>query len=152
VLVWRLSSGRHDPLSGEGARRVGGRWNSPGRAAVYASESLALALVEALVHIPGAIPRDYIAFRIRLPDAGIERLEAAALPVGWHSNLGLTRAIGDQWLAQRRSLALFVPSAVLPESWNVLLNPDHPDRSALEVTREGPLRFDPRLRPGSTRD
>jgi RES domain-containing protein len=146
--VWRLASRRHDPLSGEGARRVGGRWGSPGRAVVYASDSMALALVEALVHVTGPLPLDYRAFHIEVLDSEIERLDFDALKGSWSTDIGYTRAIGDQWLEQRRSVALVVPGAVLPVGSNVL-DPAHPRTGSVRVIGEMPFAFNPRLRGAS---
>jgi RES domain-containing protein len=146
TYVWRLASGRYPPLTGEGARLVGGRWNSPGRPLVYASETLALCLAECLVHVPGPLPRDYLAFKILLPADSVEVLDASDLEGDWRTDVGITRAVGDRWLADARSLALAVPSLVLPESTNVLLNPLHPLAHRLEVVSQEPFRFDPRLR------
>jgi RES domain-containing protein len=147
MFVWRLASGRYPPLVGEGARLVGGRWNSPGRPLVYASESLALCLAECLVHVTGVLPRDYVAFKIRVPDGDIEELDVKTLKARWESAPARTRAAGDEWLIEERSLALIVPSAVLPESRNVLLNPLHPRAARLRVVSQQPFVFDPRLRP-----
>lgn len=122
MFVWRLASRRYPPLSGEGARLVGGRWNSPGHPLVYASESLALCLAD-------------------------EELRLRTLKAGWEHDLARTRAIGDKWLRQQRSLALIVPSAVLPDSKNILLNPQHPDSLQLRLISQQPFTFDPRLRP-----
>ena len=125
---------------------VGGRWNSPGRPVVYASESLALSLAECLVHVPGPLPRDYVAYKILVPGRSLERLEPAELDESWRTDVGLTRAVGDRWLAEARTLALAVPSLVLPESTNVLLNPLHPLANRLEIVSQEPFHFDPRLR------
>lgn len=149
MLVWRLASGRHPPLSGEGARLVGGRWNSPGRRVVYASESLALCLAECLVHITSRLPRDYVAFKIEVPDDGIEYLKVSDLRIGWERDTTYTRVVGDEWLKEERSLALVVPSAMLPESGNVLLNPLHARASELKIISQQPFTFDPRFRPTS---
>lgn len=143
--AWRLASSRYDPLSGDGARLFGGRWNSPGRPMVYASESLALAVVESLVHITGAFPSDYRAFRIGVPDGAVERLDSGLLKPAWTEDLAYTRAIGDQWLDQARTVALVVPSAVVAESLNVLVKPHHPGATELRVTEREAFRFDPRL-------
>lgn len=145
--VWRLASGRYPPLDGEGARKAGGRWNTAGNAAVYTSESLALCLTESLVHLPGNLPRGYHSFKIFVPDDAIEVLNPTSLIEGWQSNLVLTRSMGDQWLTERRSLALVIPSVVLPESSNVLLNPMHSRANDLRVLDQRPFTFDPRLRP-----
>jgi RES domain-containing protein len=116
---------------------------------VYTSDSLALALVEGLVHLPGALPWDYAAYRMGVHDAELETLDGRALKAGWMDDLGYTRAIGDQWLSQERSVALVVPSAVLPSGSNVLLNPRHRRATTLRVESAEPLRWDPRLRPGA---
>jgi RES domain-containing protein len=144
--VWRLATGRYSPLKGEGARLVGGRWNSPGRPLIYASESLALALAECLVHVTGKLPPDYVAYKIAVPDDAVEYLDSDSLKSGWELDLGYSRKIGDKWLAEQRTVALAVPSAVLPESMNTLLNPVHPRSVELRIEVRQPFRFDPRLR------
>jgi RES domain-containing protein len=146
-IVWRLANSRYPPLIGEGARLAGGRWNSAGQYAVYTSESLALCLAESLVHIPGALPRGYLTFKIFVPDDSIELLDDASLRAGWEDALAYTRQLGDEWLISRRSLALAVPSVVLPESTNIILNPLHPRAPELSVIDQRPFTFDPRLRP-----
>jgi RES domain-containing protein len=146
MFAWRLASGRYPPLAGEGARLVGGRWDSPGRPLVYASESLALCLAECLVHVTGSLPKDYAAFKIVFPDDGIEELRLRRLKAGWEHDLAQTRAIGDDWLLKGRSLALIVPSVILPDSRNILINPRHPGAARLRLVSRQPFRFDPRLR------
>lgn len=146
TAAWRLASNRYPPLTGEGARLVGGRWNSPGVPLVYASESLALCLAECLVHIPGKLPADYVAFKLELPAASVEQLDIALLKATWTEDVGYTRAIGDQWIQQRRSLALAVPSPVLIESANILINPTHASSGDITVRMQH-FGFDPRLRP-----
>ncbi len=128
---------------------MGGRWNSPGRPLVYASESLALCLAECLVHVTGPLPRGYVAYQLAVPEDGIEPLNLQALKADWKEDIGYTRAIGDQWLEQERSLALSVPSAVVPASTNILLNPLHPRAVEVQIVDQQPFRFDPRLRPHS---
>ena len=149
TTVWRLASGRYSPLNGEGARLVGGRWNSSGHAAVYTSESLALCLAESLVHITGPLPRTYLSFKIYVPDDAIEILDTQSLESRWEDNLAYTRSMGDEWLTSRRSLALAVPSVVLPESTNFILNPLHPRSAELQIIAQRPFTFDARLRPKS---
>jgi RES domain-containing protein len=108
---------------------------------------LALCLSECLVHITGALPRYYTSFKISVPDDSIEELDLAKLKAGWERDTAQTRTIGNEWLEERRSLALIVPSAVLPDSRNVLLNPQHPAAARLRVVSQQPFTFDPRLRP-----
>ncbi|HWK89713.1 MAG TPA: RES family NAD+ phosphorylase [Longimicrobium sp.] len=146
-FVWRLASGRYATLAGEGARLVGGRWNSPGRPVVSASESLALCLAECLVHVTGALPRDYVAFKIEIPDGEVESIPSATLAPNWRQDPGYTREIGDRWLREARTVALAVPSAVLADSTNLLLNPLHPAAQGVRIVDQQPFQFDPRLRP-----
>lgn len=124
---------------------MGGRWNSPGLPLVYASESLALCLAECLVHIPSGLPADYDAFKLSFPANLTEHLDLALLKADWATDSGYTRAIGDQWILQGRSLALIVPSVILPESYNILISSTHPAIDTVTVSRE-PFRFDPRHR------
>ena len=147
ISVWRLASNHYPPLTGEGARRAGGRWNSPGLAVVYSSSSLALCLAEALVHLPGPLPANYHSFKISIPDDALEALDLASLKSNWTQDQPYTRALGDHWLNEKRSLALAVPSAVLPESLNILINPSHTRISEIQVVDQGLFTFDPRLRP-----
>jgi RES domain-containing protein len=147
VIVWRLASRRYPPLSGDGARLVGGRWNSAGYSVVYGSESLALCLAECLVHLPGPLPSDYMAFKLSLPEESLEMLDSASLKSGWQRDIGYTRAVGDQWIRQGRSLALAVPSAVLAESMNILINPAHSRGHEVNIEESMPFEFDSRLRP-----
>jgi RES domain-containing protein len=146
-LVWRLASGRYHPLMGEGARLVGGHWNSPGRPLVYTSDSLALCLAECLVHVPGRLPTDYVAFTISIPEDSIEVVDPTLLRADWQHDVGVTRAIGDEWLSSGRTLALAAPSTVLPHSINLLLNPVHSRSVELQVIAKQAFEFDPRLRP-----
>ena len=146
IIVWRLANGRYPPLDGEGARLVGGRWNSVGQPAIYTSESLALCLTESLVHITGPLPLDYVRFKIQVPEDSLEILEPTSLKQKWKDDLVYTRTLGDEWLRQKRSVALLVPSAVLPESNNIILNPLHPRAGELQVIEQQPFNFDPRLR------
>ena len=144
--VWRIVKEKYadEAFSGEGARRAGGRFNSPGRPAVYTSQSLALAQLEILVNLPtDRLLASYVAFRAGIPDQHVESLSPEKLPENWREAPAPrgVREIGDQWLRPKRSLALRVPSAVVPAEKNVLINPRHP--AFEEVGIEGP--FDPEI-------
>lgn len=141
MLVWRLSRKRHldRVLECEGARRFGGRWNSKGVAVVYTSESLELALLEALVHLDvDALPKDYwqVCFDV---DDGLIEGPPNRLPKGWDAPppyLPRVQRIGDAWVKAGRALAMRVPASVLPLRSNVLINPAHSDIGSLrEVSR-----------------
>jgi len=135
-------------LSGEGARRYGGRWNSPGRPAVYLGDSLALAAMELLVHLGTTdVLGTYSKMPVYLPEELVMHIEAAELPIGWETaSRKTTRAIGDRWLAETRSAVLQVPSAVVPGETNFILNPAHPDMRFVQAGPVSDFRFDERLR------
>jgi RES domain-containing protein len=149
VIVWRLTREPYRALDGEGARLYGGRWNSEGVAVVYASTTLALAALEYLVHLdPIDVPRDLLALRLRVPDdATGERIETGGLPADWREvpdHLACVR-LGDAWAVRGDALTLHVPSAIVPEEENVLINPHHPEAGRVELTADRPFAFDPRL-------
>lgn len=148
MVVWRLARLAHAKLDGEGARLAGGRWNSRGRSAVYTSSRLSLAALELLVHtdVP-LVPPDLVAFEIDVPDAiAVEMVEIAALPKDWRlPGHPSCRSIGDTWLAEERTAVLRVPSAVVPEEWNYLINPGHRASKSIQVIGRRKFAFDSRL-------
>ena len=152
MRLYRLCRAAHRALDGEGARLYGGRWNTSGVAVVYTSTSLSLAALEYLAHVnPDDVPGDLVAITLEVPDdaSGIERVQASELPAGWE-RLGenpTCASLGDAWARAGRTLALRVPSAVVPEETNVLLNPRHADAAQVRVIAERPFAFDPRLVP-----
>lgn len=148
--IWRLTRKKYagEAFTGEGARRFGGRFNSPGMRAVYAAESLALALVETLVGLTDYEDLyRYVFFRIELGEGHVEALSRDELPEGWDARppTGATRQVGDAWLREERSLALRVPSVVVPYNYNYMLNPEHPAFSDIEVHDAEELPVDPWL-------
>jgi RES domain-containing protein len=137
--LWRLCRRPYADLSGEGARRLGGRWNSPGRPVVYCAEHPALAALEVRVHLDlpfELLPADYVLMHVGLPDHAAISLDA--IPPE-------TVREGDVWLTGARSAALRVPSVLIPHAWNILLNPLHPDAGQARVIAIEPFGFDPRL-------
>jgi RES domain-containing protein len=148
MRVWRIARECYDPLDGEGARRVGGRWNSAGRPLVYTSRTASLSMLEVLVWVdPEDVPDDLRLFEIDVPDdAVILSLDPASLPTRWaeHSCPECVQA-GDRWIDGSESLALDVPSALLPEEHNLLINPMHPDAVRVRVVESRPFSFDLRL-------
>lgn len=149
MRVWRVARRAYAALDGEGARRAGGRWNSPGLPAVYTSSALSLSVLELLVHTdPDLIPNDLRAFEIECPESlTVQFLDVATLPSNWRQipNHPACRARGDAWLQGRTHPLLGVPSAVVPEELNYLINPAHPDASQIRVARSRAFSFDERL-------
>ena len=149
--LWRiLDRGLvREAFSGQGACDYGGRWNSPGVRIVYCSEHPALAALEKLVHIQDMeqLRQSYVLISVACPQELAETL-SQHLPRNWTgegARLKLRR-IGDHWIASRRSLALIVPSVVLPRSNNILVNPLHSAFEQLRIGRPQSFDFDPRMR------
>ena len=152
LRAWRLVRPAYGDaaaaFSGEGARRFGGRWNAPGRPVVYASLHLSLAALETLAHADRRrFERDYVAFEVRVPHDLILELRDEDLPADWRARpvSAGARAIGDAWLAQRASAALSVPSVLVPQERNLLLDPAHPRFGEVVIGPPRPFRFDERL-------
>lgn len=149
MLVWRITREAHQALDGEGARLHGGRWNSEGVAVVYTSATLALAALEYLVHVdPEDVPEDLVAMRIRVPDdLPDERVRVSDLPADWSEVPDHPACVsrGDAWAKEASAAVLRVPSAIVPEEENVLLNPKHTDAGRVAVVHTRAFAFDPRL-------
>jgi len=146
---WRLAREPYQELDGEGARLHGGRWNSVGIPVIYASATLSLAVLELLVHVdPEDLPRDLVALRLEVVGGSLpERVHPGELPDDWAEVPGhpACRTRGDAWAAEGTSLLLRVPSAIVPEEENILVNPRHPEARKLRVASTRPFRFDARL-------
>lgn len=132
-------------LSGEGARVTGGRWNHPGVRAVYTSFNISLAILEILVH--AGDPQDladWVVIPLELPDGLLHDLPTA-LPDDWFQRLNYSRDVGTAWLKDGSSLALKVPSAIVGEEWNVVINPTHPRFDQIQILPTKPFPLDSRL-------
>jgi RES domain-containing protein len=152
LVAWRLVRPAYAhpvaAFSGEGARRFGGRWNAPGRPVVYVSLHLSLAALETLAHADRRrFERDYVAFELRVPHGLILELRDEDLPEDWRARpvSAGARAVGGAWLSQRASVALTVPSVLVPQERNLLLDPAHPRFAELAIGPPRPFRFDERL-------
>jgi len=147
VILWRISN--HQSLAGDGALRASGRWHTRGRRIVYCAQTPAAALLEVLVHFEIEIrdlPARYRLLKIESPDdVEVEHVSLDQLPTNWPEKTDATRAIGDPWLASGRTPLLMVPSAIVPETLNVLVNPSHPDARRILIARVSEHVIDPRL-------
>jgi len=147
VFLWRISN--HSTLDGRGGLHAAARWHSQGHAIVYLAASPAGALVEVLVHLeldPQRLPASYRMLKAEAPDeAQPRRITAASLPNNWRDDLMLTRRKGDEWLIADESALLEVPSAILPETFNLLLNPRHPDAERITIRWHQPFPYDRRF-------
>jgi RES domain-containing protein len=154
VRIWRIYDhrARHalqsgfDPLDGRGAALYPGRWNALGVRMVYTSQSPELAMLELLTKLTPATFGRRMAIEIDVPEG--TRIEDAGPPMIEHllrGEDGDTQDFGSAWVAEVRSLLLRVPAAVLPISFNYLVNPLHPEASALEILRHVEVTMDPRF-------
>jgi RES domain-containing protein len=147
-IVYRLAKRRYPVFDGSGAALEGARWNSPGRALIYASEHYATALLEKLVHAGRtALPGAHHAAAITIPnDVAIETFEADAVP-GWElEDSAAARGYGDEWHASSRTAILIVPSLPgQPIERNFIINPAHPDTRRIEVGLSFDVVWDGRL-------
>ena len=123
-----------------------------GRPVVYLTENPASAMLERIVHFidsddeeDGNLPRFYQLLRVQVPDELATKQLNAIAPTDWREHPEFTRVIGDAWLASRETLLARVPSAIVPHTWNLLLNPEHPDAKQVVVAEVIRERFDNRL-------
>ena len=150
MLLWRISN--HTTLDGRGGLTASARWHTEGRPIVYLAESPAGALVEALVHLEldlARLPKSYRLLKAQAPDdLSIKLIAEADLPRNWIADQIATRTVGDEWLASKSTALLRVPSAIVPETFNVLLNPEHVDATRVQILWHAEYPWDARLLPG----
>jgi RES domain-containing protein len=148
MLLYRLTRCVYsNDLSGSGARLYGGRWNSEGRAVIYLASSRALAVLEALVHLPPVdIPDAYCMVTIEAPD-DYTVIDEKILPPNWQdpSDQDALKLIGNAFLFASKNLMLKAPSAIVSEEYNYLLNPLHQGISKVKIKNVHPFNFDSRL-------
>lgn len=150
MIVYRLAKDKYShELSGKGAEKIGGRWNSKGVLMVYTSESRALCTTEIAVHLPlGLLPSDYKIISIEIPDSvKILTLSSNKYPEEWNSipHSEITQKIGNDFIEKNESAVSKVPSAVVPGEFNYLLNPNHIDFKLIKIVKIEPFVFDSRL-------
>jgi RES domain-containing protein len=148
MLLYRIAKCQYvDDLTGTGARLYGGRWNSVGKPAVYLASSRALAVLEVLVHLPPTLlPADYCVITIDTPD-DIFKTDITHLPRNWkeYPEPVQLKHLGDQFLKANQHLLLQVPSAIVKEEYNYVLNPMHPLMTQVKSVHQESFAFDERL-------
>ena len=145
MILWRIS--RHLDLSGRGGLIYAGRWHHAGAPVVYLAESPAGALLETCVHTSANdIPPSFTLLKIVGPDLPFDEIQLAALDQGWAGRVEITRDLGSEWLKRGSSALLRVPSALVPESANYLLNPLHKDAGLFHIEKSFLYPFDARLK------
>lgn len=147
MRLWRISN--YADLDGIGGTFSRGRWHSQKHRIVYLAESPAAALLERLVHLeidPADLPRSYQMLTVDVPDdIAVARIDVQRLPAHWRDDEAITQLEGDRWLAGNGTALLGVPSAIVADTVNWLLNPGHPDAARIQVSRVVRAPFDQRL-------
>jgi RES domain-containing protein len=145
-FLWRISN--HHDLSGKGALVASGRWHSSGLPLVYLAETPSGTLLEHLVHLvsrAGKLPKTYGLLKISVPeDLSIRDLDLPGTE-GWKDSLELTQGIGDGWLSSLETSLARVPSVIIGDTWNILLNPLHPNAEEIKIVSVTQEAFDLRL-------
>lgn len=137
-------------ITGNGARLYGGRWNSVGQYALYTANSRSLALLETLAHTPLQMLKEkkYKVITISIPDkVPTERIQVKKLKPDWDAwdLLFYTQKIGDAFIKKNESLLLEVPSVLVHEEMNYIINPRHPLMKEVKIMYERDLKFNARL-------
>lgn len=146
ILKSKYASNAFD---GEGAKKYGGRWNSPGYSAIYTAQSESLAVLEVLVNIQDtSILKAYSIVSAEFDNQLIEAFDASQLPHDWKISPvpSTTQQIGDKWISEQRSAVLQLPSVIIPNESIFILNPNHPDFRQIKVSSPNSFEFDSRLK------
>ena len=140
MTIYRMHRARRSPGDYRGAMVAGGRWNPIGIPMLYTAEHLSLACLEVLVHLDkGQLPRDYVWAKAELTET--PEVLNDKLP----SSVSGCQTAGETWVRQRAQLAVRVPSVIITEEFNVLLNPLHAAYESVIWSEPRPFYFDPRL-------
>ena len=146
LKVWRISKPEHGKASPNGTGVH--RWNSPGTPIIYAAESRALAALEMLCHLQGKeLQEPYVLIEIQVDESLVQTIEVSSLPQNWCADPSPAelKRVGDEWIRTAQCPVLRVPSALLPDEHNFLLNTDHANFPRLNFGAPVPFRFDPSL-------
>jgi RES domain-containing protein len=147
MKVYRITTAKWaDKLSGSG---FPARWNSKGKYVIYAASTRALACLENLVHRSGeGLNQNFKIAEITIPiESSIRNVQLHELPDEWYKTRHYPKCqkIGDSWIDSGKSLLLRVPSSIIREETNILINPNHREFSQVSITGIRPFRFDERL-------
>jgi RES domain-containing protein len=151
MRVWRIVPKRRysQAFSGEGARLYGGRWNPSGIRVVYTSATLSLAALEYFVHVSKETsPDDLVSISLEIPNnVRMEHVSESKLPSNWREYPARDelKEIGKKWIKNAATAVLTVPSAVIPQELNYLINPDHADFKKMKISKPAPFNLDERM-------
>lgn len=148
MRIYRLAQSNFaEDLSGTGAKLVGGRWNSPGLNALYSASHISLSILELLVHLKTFnLPPEFKLVSLEVPESlASSVLEIQKLKRNWKDDFQYTRKIGDGFLKEKEFLLLKVPSAIVEQEFNYVLNCQHPDYKKIKIGSVINFELDKRL-------
>ena len=148
MIVYRIAGKKYsDDLSGTGAAMFGGRWNKKGTPVLYTGESKEIALLETVVHTPPMIIPKLDIITLEIPDGSVISIEVEDLPENWtiYPAPSILSEIGEDWVEDGQSLALMVPSCIVPSAKNIVLNCRHPLFRDVSILDKRDFKFDSRL-------
>lgn len=148
MIVYRISKRQYiNDLSGFGAANFPGRWNSKGVYVLYTAATPSLALLESVVHMNKIVQAEYSMATIYLPDDSFALLKESILPDGWAAfpPPDKLKKFGDDFILNQEALAFKLPSSIMPEDFNFLINPAHPDFKNVKIQSVRKLTIDNRL-------
>lgn len=147
MILYRIANEPFkEDLSGEGASIYGGRWNSVGIKMIYTAKSISLTILEALVHLKlDFIPSSQYLLSIEAPEKEITEVSFNKIKVNWYKEPEYTQWKGDQFIESGQALMLQVPSVIIPQENNVLINPLHKDFKKIKLISTELLQLDKRL-------
>ncbi|MBC7946431.1 MAG: RES family NAD+ phosphorylase [Chitinophagaceae bacterium] len=147
MIVYRFAAAKYSrDISGEGSRLFGGRWNSKGNAVLYTSITISLSLLEMLIHSSSYDEiKANVLVTIDVPELHPGKIPVAGLTKNWQSDIDYCRYIGDAFITEKQSLLLKVPSVIVPEEHNLLINPAHPAFKKVKVLSAKKFAFDTRM-------
>jgi len=148
MIVYRITNETYkNDISGDGASLFGSRWNSKGFRLLYTSQFISLSILESLVHLKKQyIPPTQFLLHIEIPDRNeITEISVARLKKNWHQQFDYTQEIGNQFIKSNQILILKVPSSIVSQENNFLLNPLHTDFKKVKIISSELLELDKRL-------
>jgi RES domain-containing protein len=150
MIVYRITKKEHSALDGMGGLYGPGRWHKKGNLVIYTSEHASLAAWEKIVHVTSFenLPKNLLLVKIELPDGiKIQSVPQNVLVKGWNSYPFALETVdyGTVFLQKKEHLALRVPSVIIPDEFNIILNPLHPDIRDCKVVSTIPFVFDQRV-------
>lgn len=148
MIIYRLAIEQFkDDLSGTGSKIYGGRWNSVGTPMVYTTENISLSVLEILVRSDkDLLPPDYMLMKIEIPDnLSYTSITNSKLKKNWKEDLEYSQFIGSAFIKNNSAVALKVPSAIVDEEHNYIINPNHPDFKKIKIRISSKFKFDKRL-------